>query len=84
MPGPAATRWRKLVTARLGEMERMYGDRLLPVAIPEQGNWQQIQGAAWPVHAWPGQSAAQSAALFDELLSAVHRPFKDRRGQRRH
>jgi chromosome partitioning protein len=69
---------------RLGEMERMYGDRLLPVAIPEQGNWQQIQGAAWPVHAWPGQSAAQSAALFDELLSAVHRPLKDRRGQRRH
>lgn len=69
---------------RLGEMERMYGDRLLPVAIPEQGNWQQIQGAAWPVHAWPGQTAAQSAALFDELLSAVHRPLKDRRSQRRH
>lgn len=69
---------------RLGEMERMYGDRLLPVAIPEQGNWQQIQGAAWPVHAWPGQTAAESAALFDELLSAVHRPLKDRRTQRRH
>lgn len=69
---------------RLGEMERMYGDRLLPVAIPEQGNWQQIQGAAWPVHAWPGQTAAESAALFDELLSAVHRPLKDRRSQRRH
>ncbi|MDI3331808.1 MAG: ParA family protein [Micrococcus sp.] len=69
---------------RLGEMERMYGDRLLPVAIPEQGNWQQIQGAAWPVHAWPGQTAAQSAALFDDLLAAIHRPLKDRRGQRRH
>ncbi|MBB5749212.1 ParA family protein [Micrococcus sp. TA1] len=69
---------------RLGEMERMYGDRLLPVAIPEQGNWQQIQGAAWPVHAWPGEMAAQSAALFDELLYAVQRPLKDRRSQRRH
>ena len=69
---------------RLGEMERLYGDRLLPVAIPEQGNWQQIQGAAWPVHAWPGQTAAQPAALFDELLAAVHRPLKDRRSQRRH
>ncbi|MGW9551681.1 ParA family protein [Citricoccus zhacaiensis] len=68
---------------RLGEMERMYGDRLLPVAIPEQGNWQQIQGAAWPVHAWPGETAAQSAELFEELLSAVHRP-QGRRSQRRH
>ncbi len=69
---------------RLGEMERMYGDRLLPVAIPEQGNWQQIQGAAWPVHAWPGRTAAESAALFDDLLAAIHRPLKDRRSQRRH
>jgi chromosome partitioning protein len=69
---------------RLGEMERMYGDRLLPVAIPEQGNWQQIQGAAWPVHAWPGRTAAESAALFDDLLAAIHRPLKERRSQRRH
>ncbi|MFC7402134.1 ParA family protein [Citricoccus sp. GCM10030269] len=69
---------------RLGEMERMYGDRLLPVAIPEQSNWQQIQGAAWPVHAWPGETAAQSAALFDELLAALHRPLQGRRSQRRH
>jgi len=69
---------------RLGEMDRMYGDRLLPVAIPEQGNCQQIQGAAWPVHAWPGETAARSAALFDDLLAAVHRPLKDRRSQRRH
>lgn len=68
---------------RLGEMERMYGDRLLPVAIPEQGNWQQIQGAAWPVHAWPGETAAQSAQLFEELLAALHRP-QGRRSQRRH
>jgi chromosome partitioning protein len=69
---------------RLGEMERMYGDRLLPVAIPEQSNWQQIQGAAWPVHAWPGDTAAQSAELFDEVLAALHRPLQGRRGQRRH
>ncbi|MGM7667550.1 ParA family protein [Microbacterium sp. A93] len=68
---------------RLGEMERMYGDRLLPVAIPEQSNWQQIQGAAWPVHAWPGETAAQSALLFEELLAALHRP-QGRRSQRRH
>ncbi len=68
---------------RLAEMERLYGERLLPVAIPEQGNWQQIQGAAWPVHAWPGQTAAQSAALFEELLTTLHRP-QDRRSKRRH
>lgn len=68
---------------RLGEMERMYGDRLLPVAIPEQSNWQQVQGAAWPVHAWPGETAAQSALLFEELLAALHRP-QGRRSERRH
>lgn len=68
---------------RLGEMERMYGDRLLPVAIPEQPDWQQIQGAAWPVHAWPGTAAAEASALFDMLLGAVHRPLQDPRGARR-
>lgn len=68
---------------RLGEMERMFGDRLLPVHLVEQSNWQQIQGAAWPVHAWPGETAAQSSALFDELLAAIHRPQTDRRSARR-
>jgi cellulose biosynthesis protein BcsQ len=53
---------------RLAEMESMFGDLLLSPRIPEQANWQQIQGAAHPVHHWPGDSAKAVSALFDELL----------------
>jgi chromosome partitioning protein len=56
-------------TYRLAEMESMFGDLLLSPRIPEQANWQQIQGAAHPVHHWPGESAKSSAALFDTLLA---------------
>jgi chromosome partitioning protein len=56
---------------RLGEMRQMFGDLLLSPTIPEQANWQQIQGAAHSVHHWPGDSAQQSAGYFDELLRSV-------------
>lgn len=58
-------------TYRLAEMESMFGDLLLSPRIPEQANWQQIQGAAHPVHHWPGDSAKAAAALFDQLLANV-------------
>ncbi|MFK0002490.1 ParA family protein [Paenarthrobacter sp. NPDC090522] len=53
---------------RLAEMESMFGELLLSPHIPEQANWQQIQGAAHSVHHWPGDSAKNSAKLFDALL----------------
>jgi cellulose biosynthesis protein BcsQ len=56
-------------TYRLAEMESMFGELLLSPRIPEQANWQQIQGAAHPVHHWPGDSAKSAAGLFDDLLS---------------
>jgi chromosome partitioning protein len=56
-------------TYRLAEMESMFGELLLSPRIPEQANWQQIQGAAHPVHHWPGDSAKSAAALFDALLA---------------
>ncbi|MBM7792887.1 AAA family ATPase [Paenarthrobacter ilicis] len=55
-------------TFRLAEMESMFGELLLTPHIPEQANWQQIQGAAHAVHHWPGDSAKNSAKLFDDLL----------------
>ncbi|WFP15528.1 ParA family protein [Citricoccus muralis] len=67
---------------RLAEMSRMFGDRLLPVSIPETSNWQQIQGAAWSVHAWPGETASRTSKLFDEMLTSVMRPSKNRRERR--
>ncbi|NUP59142.1 MAG: ParA family protein [Pseudarthrobacter sp.] len=56
-------------TYRLAEMESMFGELLLSPRIPEQANWQQIQGAAHPVHHWPGDSAKSAAGLFDDLLA---------------
>lgn len=56
-------------TYRLAEMESMFGELLLSPRIPEQANWQQIQGAAHPIHHWPGDSAKSAAGLFDDLLA---------------
>ncbi len=56
-------------TFRLSEMQSMFGDLLLAPHIPEQANWQQIQGAAHSVHHWPGDSAKNAASLFDALLA---------------
>jgi len=53
---------------RLAEMKSMFGDLLLTPHIPEQANWQQIQGAAHSVHHWPGDSAKSAASLYDTLL----------------
>ncbi|MET4622577.1 chromosome partitioning protein [Arthrobacter sp. 2762] len=58
-------------TFRLSEMESMFGELLLTPHIPEQANWQQIQGAAHSVHHWPGDSAKNSAKLFDALLQSL-------------
>jgi chromosome partitioning protein len=54
---------------RLSEMQSMFGELLLYPHIPEQANWQQIQGAAHSIHSWPGDSAKNAAALFDTLLA---------------
>ncbi|MCX8454657.1 ParA family protein [Paenarthrobacter ureafaciens] len=69
-------------TFRLAEMESMFGDLLLTPHIPEQANWQQIQGAAHSVHHWPGDSAKNAAKLFDALLESLLKnqtSFRDRR-----
>jgi chromosome partitioning protein len=54
---------------RMAEMQSMFGELLLSPHIPEQANWQQIQGAAHSIHHWPGDSAKNAAALFDALLA---------------
>ena len=59
---------------RLAEMRRMFGNRMLDVQVPETSNWQQIQGAAWPVHAWPGDTASTAARTFDRLLQKLDQP----------
>jgi len=61
-------------TFRLAEMESMFGELLLSPQIPEQANWQQIQGAARSIHHWPGDSAKNAAGLFDALLQNLLHP----------
>ncbi|MDJ0356967.1 ParA family protein [Paenarthrobacter sp. PH39-S1] len=56
---------------RLAELKTMFGPLLLSPTIPEQANWQQIQGAAHPIHQWPGESAKNASELFDQLLSGL-------------
>ncbi|MEC5192305.1 MULTISPECIES: ParA family protein [unclassified Arthrobacter] len=58
-------------TFRLAEMESMFGPLLLTPHIPEQANWQQIQGAAHAIHHWPGESARKAAVLFGSLLASL-------------
>lgn len=58
---------------RLEELRSLYGPLVLAPQIPERAALQQAQGAAQPVHAWPGQAAAELARAFDELLDRALR-----------
>ncbi len=68
-------------TYRLGELQNLYGPLLLSPAVPERAALQQAQGAAQPVHAWPGAAAAEVAGVFDQLLDrALRAPRAGLRG----
>jgi hypothetical protein len=41
--------------------------------LPERVALQQAQGAASPVHIWPGESAVEMAANFDLILDRIVR-----------
>jgi cellulose biosynthesis protein BcsQ len=58
---------------RLEELQNLYGPLVLSPAVPERAALQQAQGAAQPVHAWPGQAAAELAQTFDSLLERALR-----------
>ncbi|GAB3843590.1 ParA family protein [Nesterenkonia populi] len=53
---------------RLLEMERLYADKMILPVLEENPFWQQIQGAAYPVHQWPSDQVRDMAKSFDELL----------------
>ncbi len=58
---------------RLEELRGLYGPLVLTPFVPERAALQQAQGAAQPVHAWPGQGARELAGVFDELLDRALR-----------
>ncbi|MGN8245586.1 ParA family protein [Cellulomonas soli] len=58
---------------RLEELAKLYGPLVLTPHVPERAALQQAQGAAQPVHAWPGAAAGELAGVFDALLERALR-----------
>ena len=56
---------------RQQELSQIVTDALLPVKFPERAAIQQAQGAARPIHSWPGAAAAELSASFDQLLELI-------------
>ncbi|MEJ1086768.1 ParA family protein [Microbacterium sp. Mu-80] len=58
---------------RIKELRDMFGPLVLSPQLPERTSLQQAQGAAKPLHIWPGDSAQELAADFDLLLDRIVR-----------
>lgn len=58
---------------RIRELKEMFGPLVLSPQLPERTSLQQAQGAAKPVHMWPGEAAQQMAGYFDQVLDRVVR-----------
>lgn len=56
---------------RTNELREMFGELVLEPTLPERTALQQAQGAARPVHSWPGQPTQEMASMFDQLLDLV-------------
>ncbi|WP_022880619.1 ParA family protein [Gryllotalpicola ginsengisoli] len=61
---------------RIKELRDMFGPLVLSPQLPERTSLQQAQGAAKPLHVWPGESAQEMAHNFDLLLERVLRTAK--------
>ena len=61
---------------RLTELKQMFGAKLLPVHLEERAAMQQAQGAARPIHSWPGETAESLAKQFDDVLDVVLASFE--------
>lgn len=58
---------------RIKELRDMFGPLVLSPQLPERTSLQQAQGAAKPLHVWPGDSAQEMARNFDQLLERIMR-----------
>ncbi|WP_238148105.1 ParA family protein [Rothia halotolerans] len=56
---------------RSEELRSMFGRLVVSPEIEDSSVWQQVQGAAYPVHAWPGGEAAETARRFDAILEGL-------------
>lgn len=58
---------------RVKELREMFGPLVLAPHLPERTSLQQAQGAAKPVHLWPGASSEEMAEHFDRLMERIMR-----------
>ena len=56
---------------RLAELEQLFGADLMSVAIEEHSAVQQAQGAARPIHSWPGEVAVNTGKSFELVLDKL-------------
>ena len=56
---------------RIRELKELFGSLVLSPQLPERTSLQQAQGAAKPVHLWPGDAAQEMAGYFDQVLDQV-------------
>ena len=68
---------------RIKELRDMFGPLVLSPQLPERTSLQQAQGAAKPLHIWPGDSAQELAGDFDALLDRVMRTGRISAGEQR-
>lgn len=59
---------------RVAELESLFGDLLVAPVLPDYQVWQRAQGAAWPIHRWPGVDAAELADRFTQILDGMLEP----------
>jgi hypothetical protein len=82
---------------RVQELNEMFPGLLIPNYLEERAHLQQTQGAARPIHTWPGDGAIEIADFFTNLLDramvafeepneevVVEKPKEKRRFFRRH
>ena len=56
---------------RIDELKQMFGPLVMEPELPERVALQQAQGAASPLHVWPGESAEEMALNFNMILERI-------------
>ncbi|NHU84433.1 ParA family protein [Kocuria sp. JC486] len=56
---------------RVRELNELFGHLVVDPVIPEHPVWQRAQGAAWPIHRWPGDDALDMAQRFSTIVRGL-------------
>jgi hypothetical protein len=62
---------------RVQELNEMFPGLLIPDYLEERAHLQQTQGAARPIHTWPGEGAIEIAEFFTGLLDRAMVAFDE-------